>query len=94
MSQHIGNTYKESGGIRATIDNLSRFIVPVPVDPVKNYQDKVDAQGDVVTSRSQVTYIEDLTMRQEVDLYVKRKATLTPAFRRLIRWCWVKQQNF
>ena len=76
ISQHVGRTFKDGGDIRATIDNMVRYVIPLPVDPATNYTATTDSSGNVLTPREQVTYMEDLLMKQEVGVYVKRKASL------------------
>ena len=77
ICEHVGRTYQDPGDIRATLDNMTRIIIPMPQDPADKYSDIMDLQGNVtLTAREQVTYMEDILARQEVALYVKRKATL------------------
>ena len=73
--EHIGRTYNDPGDIKATLDNMTKFVIPMPSDPAFAYKPIIRDDGTIrVTAREQVSHMEDLISRQEINVYVKRKA--------------------
>ena len=51
---------------------MTKFTIPLTADPADNYTDKIDSSGKVIqTARDEVTYMEDIISRQEIQVYVK-----------------------
>lgn len=76
IREHIGRTYKDGGDIRSTVENMTRYVIQPPLDPSAGYTDTTDANGNVVKARDQFTFMEKEIFKQEINIYVKRKAEL------------------
>ena len=71
IPQYLGQKY--GAYVKVTLATGIMFVVHVPHDPAKDYEDSEDEKGTTTETENQkVPYVDEKTFKKEIAGYVKR----------------------